>query len=518
MNADFHRFQEAFKSLNAEILGACEDDLFAYADAHGPALFDDARVFADSLLQRFLDSGVKQAEHAVLGEYFNFLEVAKQRLLVEGNFPDTPPAPEGSSPSLALVPASQYSSLQWAVMNSQPEMHEDLMRAVDATRNRNTLVLTVFETLFLWMQRIDLSRALEWQASLCEDDGPAHDPDICRDLLRAWRTVDDLPLPILARVCEWSKSPRLYRQWPAVVEEADRVLRQHALRSWFAEFAAQTSETRALKNLTPFRADRRMRRWYNNCIDSFGDRIAFFVRQASLLTADSAASAQRRQDVLLGELRGIAHLTAPLLLVSDLILDSPTGAVDFAFAIFGFSEVSRERWERVLEEKSRRIVRRSFLIDLRNSRPPDGTIKRLSLDNEEMCQLCLGELDLYTGPYDSLQQRDIVVNRLASNYASVRHDQLMGSELGLRFRHTMRVLHEDNLNRILRQDQREELASLLPTLLELAIVATESRRFLALRRALEKSTDEILAAEERYLESMRALRTRRIERLLHIKN
>jgi hypothetical protein len=519
MNADFQRFQEAFYSLNAEILGACEEALFAYSKARGPALFDDARQFADGLLQHFLDCAIKRAEHAILDEYFDFLGRAKQRLLEEGQYPEAQlslPA-EADAPSLALVPSGHYSSLQWAVVNSQPELHEDLMRAVDATRNRNTLVLTVFETLFLWMQSIDLKRALKWELSLCGEGGPAHDPDICRELLRAWQTVDALPTNILARVCTWSKSARLYRQWPAVVEEADKVLRQHALRAWFAECAAATSETRALQRLAPFLADRRMRRWYHSCIDSFGDRIAFFVRQANLLAEDSAASAQRRQDVLMGELRGIAHLTAPLLLISDLILASPTGALDFAMAIFGFSELSRERWERALEEKAKRIVRRAFVLDLKNGRPPDATIRRLSFDNEQMCELCLSELDLCSGQFDSLAQREVVVNRLSGSYASFRHDSLLATELGKRFRHTMRVLHEDNLQRVLRKDQHGALDALRPTLLEVAIVATESRRFLGMRRALEKSTDEILAAEEQYIESMRALRTRRIEGLLGIR-
>ncbi|MFT5130845.1 MAG: hypothetical protein ACI8W8_004477, partial [Rhodothermales bacterium] len=191
MNADFQRFHDAFFSLNADILGACEDGAFAYADSHEPALFDDARIFADSVLQRFLDSAIKRAEHAILGEYFEFLERARVRLLKAGEYPEAPAQVEEATPStLALVPATLYSSLQWSVMNSQPELDGDLLRAVDAARNRNTLVRTVFETLFVWMQRIDRERAIAWELSLCKDDGPANDPDICRDLLRAWETVD----------------------------------------------------------------------------------------------------------------------------------------------------------------------------------------------------------------------------------------------------------------------------------------------------------------------------------------
>ena len=516
MNADFKRFHEAFFSLNAEILAACERDLFAYAEAQGPSLFDDARVFADSVLQRFLDSSIKKAEHAILAEYFDFLEQAKRRLITEGAYPDAPKHKEAEPPTHALVPANQFSSLQWAVMNSQPELEGDLLRAVDATRNRNTLVLTVFETLFIWMQRIDLDRAIAWELELCAENGGAHDPDVCRDLLRAWQTVDRLPKGALRQACEWSNSARHYRQWPAVVEEADKLLRQHTLRAWYEQVEPSVQETRSLARLAPFRGDRRMRRWHNNCIDNFGDRVAFFVRQANLVVQADQSAAARRQDVLMAELRGIAHITTPLLLVSDLILATPTGSVDFAMAMFGFSEVSKARWEHALEEKAKRVVRRAFVLDLKNGRKPDGTIRRLSFDNEELRDNTLAELDLCTGHFDSLEQREVVVNRLAGTYASFRHDSLLATELGQRFRRTMRVLHEDNLHRVLREDQREELDLLRPTLLEVAIVTSESRRYLGLRRALDKSTDEIISAESQYLESMRALRTRRIQQVLNL--
>ncbi|MFT5128478.1 MAG: hypothetical protein ACI8W8_002089, partial [Rhodothermales bacterium] len=372
----------------------------------------------------------------------------------------------------------------------------------------------VFETLFLWMQRIDRERAIAWELSLCKDDGPANDPDICRDLLRAWETVDVLPQDVLRQVCEWSNSPRLCRQWPAVVEEADKLLRQHVLQSWFEKIEPIAQETRSLARLAPFRVDRRMRRWYNACIDSFGDRISFFVRQARLLSEDNQVAAERRQDILMRELHGIAHLTTPLLLVSDLILATPTGAVDFAMAIFGFSEISRQRWERSLEDKAKQVVRRAFVLEMKNKHSPEATIRRLSFDNEELCENTLAELDLCTGEFDSLAQREVVVNRLSGTYASFRHDSLLATELGRRFRRIMRVLHEDNLHRVLREDQRPELEGLRATLLEVAIVTSESRRYLGLRRALEKTTDEIISAEAQYLESMRALRTRRIQQIL----
>jgi hypothetical protein len=154
------------------------------------------------------------------------------------------------------------------------------------------------------------------------------------------------------------------------------------------------------------------------------------------------------------------------------------------------------------------------VLDLKNGRKPDGTIRRLSFDNEELCANTLAELDLFTGQFDCLEQREVVVNRLSGTYASFRHDSLLATELGRRFRRTMRVLHEDNLHRVLREEQREELDALRPTLLEVAIVASESRRYLGMRRALEKSTDEIISAEAQYLESMRSLRTRRIQQVL----
>jgi hypothetical protein len=51
---------------------------------------------------------------------------------------------------------------------------------------------------------------------------------------------------------------------------------------------------------------------------------------------------------------------------------------------------------------------------------------------------------------------------------------------------------------------------------DLATIASESRRFLAMRRALDKSLAEIVAADLDFTQSMRGLRAGYLRRLLDL--
>ena len=68
------------------------------------------------------------------------------------------------------------------------------------------------------------------------------------------------------------------------------------------------------------------------------------------------------------------------------------------------------------------------------------------------------------------------------------------------------MLHEDNLNRLLTPEQMKELAEGGDALTELSDIASHSRRFIMRRRALDRSTEEMLAADLDFGFTVRSLR------------
>ena len=78
----------------------------------------------------------------------------------------------------------------------------------------------------------------------------------------------------------------------------------------------------------------------------------------------------------------------------------------------------------------------------------------------------------------------------------------------------MRMIHEDSLNRLLRKEQLEELQPYRDVLLDLSIIASESRKYLNIRQALEKRLDEIIAGEHEFLENVRQIRSKYIRKAI----
>ncbi len=505
---------EVFRSLNPELVNLIRAELTSVATETGPDSFDLIVQMAEEVLAAYLGSPVKNAERALLEQYYYFLEKTSKRMIAQGELPDQ--SLPANQTSLALVPEHYYDSVQWLQVQSRSEMPAPVADGVDAAKRRNLMVESVLEPLFRLQLEVDPERAFAWQLQLCSGTDTAVDPDVARDLVRAWRPQQDLPPAALQQAIHWSSDEMCLRHWPAVIQESDRLLRIWALRAWVEGHEIRLQQAAMLQKLAPFTDERRLTRWMRNSISQMGESIEFFCEQSEALSAAESDEEQWRQDAMFKEVMWLARMMPPMLLLADLLLSQPNGAFMFAMATFGFTTSYRETWYRCLVDLCGRAVNRWFLRDLRQGKGPLETIHTLSFGDGDFERNLIQELDLVTQSFDSIRQKDLVVERLSHMYASYRETPLMAQEIARRYRRMMRLLHPDNLARLLRPDQLKAVMEHEQVLTDLGTIAAECRRFLAMRRALDKSTDEIIAADLDFTQSIRGLRAAYIRRLLQV--
>ena len=498
-----------FHTLNPLLVQQIEDELYAW----GPQLGSDVFVrFAEEtqrLLELYMASPVKRSERTVMREYLSFLDVGTQKLLANGvvRRQEDPPA----ATTLDLVPKDHFDALNWCILTEKVDLPLIVTNAVDAAKRRNLLVESIFEPWFSFMLTIDRDLALAWQLKLAADKEHPIDADLARDMLKLWGRQEDLPHANLKLVLDWCDDDQVFRHWPAVIEEGDRLLRRFALRAWLKVAPPRSRPAQLLKMQAPFSSDKRLSRWLLETIQAMGSCVDFFLQQA-----DEDTTSDLQQNALLCELERLHVMLTPLLICSDLIILAPTGSVDFAMAVFGFTQEYKRSWQLALEEQAKIAIRRAFLMDLMQQRPVLQTIERLCFGNDELFLIVTKELDSLSMNFDSVKQREVVVDKLCGIYSSFREQPLLATEIGRRYRRMMRVLHEDNLKRVLRNDLHDQLDHLQETLLDLSVIASDSRKFLAMRRALEKSMAELVAAEMDFTQSVRSLRSSYIRRLLKL--
>lgn len=506
-----------FRSLNPEVVSMVTPELYEFAETLGPAYFDAAAGFTGEVLELYLAGAVKQAEKRTLHDYYYFVDRAAKRLAAQGRVRPLPAATADGA-ALALVPDEYYNSLEWCTLNTQEDTPLDIVRAVDAAQRRNFLIDSALEPLFCLLLTLDRDRAFRWGMDLCSKaDGPV-DPDIARDLLRAWEEEDELPAEVLKRAMLWSEDPKTIRHWPAVTFEADRLLRRHSMEQYLQAHSVRTSQGARLEMLRPFRKTERLLVWLKRVIEQLGKSVDFFCDQSEVLAGKEGdgEDGEWRRDAIFRELIWLEQVLPPTFLLADLILSMPNGAFDFALAVFGFTAEPHRQWRERLLDQSRVAVRRLFLDDLKQSRSPVSTIHRLSFGNQDFEAQVMRELDYTTQQFDSLEQREAAVDMLAEMHGSRRQHEELENEITRRYRRLMRVLHEDNLRRLLSAEQCEELPRLSNVLVDLSAIAAESRKFLVMRRALEKTVEEIVAADMDYTLMIRGLRARYIHRFLRI--
>jgi len=191
------------------------------------------------------------------------------------------------------------------------------------------------------------------------------------------------------------------------------------------------------------------RRWLDASLIDLGQSVQFFVT-LNQQQANAAEQVQAwRAATLFREIRTVEALFTPILLMSDLILTRPDGAYRFGLAFFGLVGQGREQWNQALRAGAEKAVRLAFLRALKENQTPEQIIRKLTFGDREVQRRLMGELDWLSKRFDSVKQRDKVVRRLAVYYASYREAHLLAAEVARRYRDVMRVLHEDNLRRVL---------------------------------------------------------------------
>ncbi|MBT3381116.1 MAG: hypothetical protein HN742_07655 [Lentisphaerae bacterium] len=501
--------QQLFR-LNPDIPSRELDELFSLARETDSTHFSTFVPIMEDLLQAYLECPAKRVERLTLEEYFAFIKRSTRLLAEAGELSAPPEKATADAHSVALIdPQVTASSLDWCKIVSHAAIPKPVILAAEACQQRNELLSSVLEYAFRILQSIDLDKALAWQLAYLEDNRGDLDPDIVRDLLRAWLDLPTLPNEAFEWAETWSGDENLRNQWPHVVRLADRLLHLHALMQGQPGEHNRSSSLQHLQLILKRfpRDEKRLLRWFENAIIEIGESVHFFVTIHTHTDADWQAAA------LLKEIRTIETLFPPVLVLADLIVHVPNGASRFALAFFGLVGSGREKWDQEILTKGEMAVRRQFLRNMRREIGPEKTIEALCFGDGLLYNKLMGELDWLTKDFDSLRQRDKVVQALAITYTSFREGIFLATEVSKRFRDLMRVVHEDNLRRVLPPEVFEEVSQ-LKVLRTLATLAADARRCLAKRRALETDLESMVAADLDFIQSVRRQRLALIHSIL----
>jgi len=502
---------ENLYSLNPDLELRKFYSIYEVAKCVDSSHFEEFSHHAECLIANYLSSSYKFAERTILGDYFTILQDNTKRLVARGDLPKHVDDRIQESSSVALAPSNLYSQYEWCTLIAKSDIPMPVINAVDACQKRNRLLNSVVEIILRVLLEIDEKLGLRWQLDYLRKNEDCLDHDILRDMLSAWLTVDILPREALAYVEKWSGDDNLQRQWPSVVCKANRVLRKHALRSWLAKNSVNTGVLAHLALLIKKEmiGDKKLLRWLESSMIKIADAIEFFIA----LSTTKEKQQDWQQAALLREIRTISELFEPIMLLSDLILAMPSGAFSLAMTIFGLTGSGKVLWQERLEKQARKAVLRMFLNQLRLHKTPVEVIKRLSFGDEEFYNRLISKLDILSHNFDSLDVRNWVADKLAVYYASYREPQLIAMELSKRYRNLMRVVHEDNLRRLITEEQFKEVCE-YKFFQEISTIASEARKFLNKRKSTKSSLEQLLAVEMDYISSANNRRLAIIHRLL----
>ena len=514
MNKRLIELFDIIRSLNPDRVQSIESELLELAKCEPPSVFEDAIRFVNQIIASYKHSPIKQAQQQLFTQYFNLVEKHERIKLISGDEERSAKNRIETTQAFALVPQQDYDSLEWFQRLASIQISSPLSAAIDAAQRRNILQNTVFETLFRFIQTLDRQRAFQWQLSLCCSKDELIDPDIARDLLRAWQVESELPKNVLRQVLDWSNNEQQHRHWPKIIQEADRLLRRHSLTAWKHKMPLGSAHMETLKGMTPFKDEVSLLSWVHQSLNALGDSVDHFIRLAE--KHHRVCPDKWRRFLLHRELEMVYELIDPFLLLSDLLFNSPDAASTLAYAIFAIHPERKEQWQEELAVNCKRIIRQAFLKDLKQGRKPLATISRFCLGDKEFTTEIHQQLDGVTEDFSSLEQREHIEGRLAIIYSSYLFQIMLQKEVIRRYHRMMQLLHHDNLQRLFGPSSsfariEKQLGT---TLLELSTIASESRKYLHIRQRLEKENEEIIAAELAFIKHIRKLRSQRIRGLL----
>ena len=150
---------------------------------------------------------------------------------------------------------------------------------------------------------------------------------------------------------------------------------------------------------------------------------------------------------------------------------------------------------------------------MRAGRSPKETIERLTFGDKNAYLFATAQLDLVTEKFDSIKQREMVIEILAPFYASYRQPPLLAAETTRRYRKLRWLLHEDYLRQALTAEQFEQVKG-MDAIWEISALAGDARKFLGLQRNLQSQLEIILASKIEFEETIREHRLRLIRKIL----
>ena len=502
---------QGLEDLNPDLTTAALRQLYDLAETVGADFFPAAAAQAERLITLYCQSPVKRLGAEILEEYFQQLDVCARQLCEAGEISPAVPAARRSF-STALVPVAERPALDLCKILNRAAVPKPLTKAADAFRRRNEVVAGVVEIAFRVMWRIDRTQAAAWLIDYFDRQDGNHDPDVIRDALTVALDDEALPPAFLGWAETWALDANLLEYWPTVTRLADRLICRYGLQAWNRQAASPRLTALAHLRLLLTRKDEhdnRLRHWLRNTMDELGHCVLRFMSLDAALDDDQ----QRwRHATLLGELRRLAAFYAPIMLAASCILDQPDGAEQLAMAFMGLYGRSRQQWDDAMIALATKIIRRTFLYDLKKGRPPVETIRAMTFGDPAAFNFACAELDLASEQFDSIAQREKVTAYLSTFYASYRQTQLIGAEIAKRYRRLMRILHDDFLQQILTPEQLQELRA-DGTIEQLANMAAQARKFLGRRRDIENSLEEMVAAKidfERFVRQERIQVFRRL--------
>ncbi len=501
------------ENLNPDLTGWELFRIWELARQTGPEGFDMAVAHTERLIDLYLASDVKQKGKDILAEYFFELDKCAKKLCDKGLIA-APIINEKASFTTAMVPAQTTTALDRCRIMNRVDMPALLTKAADAFRRRNEVVETVLEIAFRILWLLDENRAIQWFKAYFAAHDKELDPDVIRDALTTLSHAAELPMDVLAWAERWSVDPNLREYWPLVTRKADKLLCGNGLRNWAKNCFPRNASLAHLRLMVRMDKldDDSLLAWLRRSLDELGECVLRFMALENSLEGQGDRK-DWIQVTLFSELKRIASLFPVMLMACDQLLCLPDGTEQLAMAFMGLSGKGRDLWEKRLLEFSIKVIRRTFVYDMRAHRTPVETIRRLTFGDDNAFRAAYAELDFFSEQFDSYEQREKVIRKLAVYYASYRHVQLIGAEIAKRYRSLMRMLHEDFLRQYLTEAQLKELAE-IGVLRDLATQAAAARRYLARRRKIESTLEDMMASKIDYEQAIRNERLGVFRRLM----
>ncbi|NLG14080.1 MAG: hypothetical protein GX561_07735 [Lentisphaerae bacterium] len=508
------RFLTELEDLNPDVSLQRLREAESHARLVGSAGFDEVADRVEHLIGLYLSSPPKKLGAETLEEYFGYLNRDAERLLASGELQAGPVVSEGGG-STALVPRQLYGAMDRCIVLNRCTVPQLLSKAADAFRRRNQVVSTVVEIGFRLLWCLDRKLADAWFVGYFRRSEGHLDPDVLRDAISVALEQPGVSREFLEWGMRWCGDFGLLEMWPNVVHKGDRLLCRHAVKSWFAKHKPRTTSLAHLKVMFDLGkyGDEALLDWIRAALGTLGECVLRIMSLGDQAESGDELEVEGYRGALMSELRRLSQLFPVVLFVSDQLLSLPDGCVQLAMAVMGLAGEGLVQWDDGVLEFCRRVIRRTFVYDMRAGRSPLETIDRLTFGDSHAYFRAYAELDLVSERFDSLDQREKVIELLAPYYASYRQPALLAAETTRRYRKLRWLLHEDYLTRVLDSEQMAQVRE-MEWVWELGAVAGEARRFLGRQRDLSLSVESMIASKIEFEESMRSRRLRAIRRML----